>query len=383
MRIQLSLNMIWFCSMLFLIASGCDGDEDSQAAQSTTTEFEPSEAKRTASPAPPTAPSPGKSARPTQPGKTRLIVLEDRRCKERECLTAPTIQKLEATLPGIEVELHDWSEDECKALFDAEGLKHLPAFLFHPGINTNPGYQRIARYMAKTPKGELKLLKTGARFDPRAEICDNGIDDTGNGLVDCQDASCQKKPICREEIPKRLDLFTMSMCPFGTMAIDSMSEILDAFDRKIDFHIHYIASETDKGFRALHGPPEVDENIRELCAIEHFPKGYRYMEYIWCRNRKIKDKDWKQCTGKKGIKAGPLEKCFTGEEGKKLLREDLKLAQQLGVTASPTWLANNRFLFHGIAPEKVKQQFCAHNKGLQGCEKKLSSKTPKPAGVCK
>jgi hypothetical protein len=162
-----------------------------------------------------------------------------------------------------------------------------------------------------------------------------------------------------------------------------MSEILEAFGRKIDFRIHYIASNTPKGLRSMHGQPEVDEDIRELCAIKHFPKSRRYMEYIWCRNRKIKSKDWKQCTGKKGIDATIIEKCFTGEEGKRLLREDLEFAKKLGITASPTWLANNRFLIHGIAPEAVKQQFCAHNEGLKGCEKKLSTKTPKPEGVCK
>jgi hypothetical protein len=370
--------------LIVLFAPACGEEQDQRTRPKTIVEeFEPSRAKQTPPPSGPAMSGSAKPFPPATPEKARIILLEDKRCKDPECQTTRVIEKLGTILSGLEVVRHDWSEEECKALFDSEGLTHLPAFLFEPSIEMNPGYRRIARYLAATPKGRLKQLQTGASFDPRAEICDNGQDDTGNGLIDCRDPSCTGKVLCRQEIPERLDLFVMSMCPFGTMAMDSMSEVLDAFDRRIDFRIHYIADETDRGFRSLHGQPEVDEDIRELCAIKHFPKEYQYMEYIWCRNRQIKDKNWKACTGNKGIDAGVLQGCFAGEEGKALLSSDLKLAKQLGVGASPTWLANNRFLFHGIAPETVKQNFCRHNPTLKGCERKLSTTTPKPEGACK
>lgn len=370
---------IVFTSVLLALAQGCKSKESEKRATGKTVEIESAEKK--GDPSRPTPSVPGKER--TASARTRLIVLWDKRCTERDCQTAPAIEKLQSLTPGVEVVPHDWSEPECRSLFDSEGLKVLPAFLFEPSIENNPGYEKISRFLRKTPRGKYLSLEVGASFDPRAEICDNEKDDTGNGLVDCQDPSCEKKLVCRQEIPRRLDLFVMSMCPYGTMAMDSMSEILDAFGRKIDFHIHFIASNTDKGLYSMHGQPEVDEDIRELCAMKYFSKNYRYLEYIWCRNRKIRSGDWKQCTGRKGIDARKIEKCFTGEEGKQLLREDLELARQLGIMASPTWLANNRFLMHGIAPEAVKQQFCSHNQGLAGCEKKLSTTTPRPAGVCK
>jgi len=384
MRFRLAARAIFLFSMVLWLAPGCAKQEnDDPRPKTTVVEFEPSKAQRASTSVEPPAPAPVDERPPAGPGKTRMTVLEDERCKERACQTAPMIAKLQGALPGLEVVRHDWREDECKALFDSEGLTYLPAFLFDPSVEKNPAYAQVARYLAKTPKGDLKLLRTDASFNPRAEICDNGEDDTGNGLVDCEDPACTGQVVCREEIPKRLDLFVMSMCPYGVMAMDSMSEVLEAFDRKIDFHIHYIADETEGGFRSLHGQAEVDENIRELCAAEHFSKDYQYMEYVWCRNRKIADEDWRSCTGQKGIEAGSLEKCFAGEEGGSLLRDDLLLAKRLGITGSPTWLANNRFLFHGIAPEAVKQNFCTHNPGLAGCEKKLSTKTPKPEGSCR
>ncbi|MBN1655199.1 MAG: hypothetical protein JXA30_15630 [Deltaproteobacteria bacterium] len=383
MKIQLVRPGVVLLSVLFALSHGCKGGSDEKSKDKKTVEIESEDGKdRTSKPAPSLA---GKqkteSAKAT--GRTQLIVLGDKRCTERECQIAPMIEQLKTVTPGIDVVTHDWSEAECKSLFESEGLQALPAFLFEPSIEKNSGHARISRFLNKTRSGRYLLLNTGASFDPRAEICDNKIDDTGNGLVDCQDSTCKEKLVCREEMPGRLELFVMSMCPYGTMAMDSMSEILDAFDHKIDFHIHFIASSSDKGLSSMHGQPEVDEDIRELCAIKHFPKNHRYMEYIWCRNRNIRSGDWKKCTGQKGINAAAIEKCFEGEEGKELLREDLKLAEKLGIRASPTWLANNRYLMHGIAPEAVKEQFCSHNKGLAGCEKKLSTETPKPAGVCK
>jgi len=361
-------------ALALVLCPGCSREEGEQP-QKTTVEFEPDDTGK--GPAPPTLPPKAVVKEIT------MTVLEDKRCKDRSCMTAPVIGKLQATLKGLKVKRCDWSTPECKQTFEREGLKYLPAYLFEKSVKKHLDYSKIARYLRPTPKGSLLTLRFPAEFDPKAEICDNNKDDTGNGLVDCQDPDCKKKVICRKEIPKRLEVFAMSQCPYGTKALDSMGEVLDAFKRKIDFRIHYIAHEQKGGFKSLHGQAEVDENIRELCAIKHYPKNYKYMEYIWCRNKNIKDKNWRACTGKNGIREEVIYKCSTGEEGKKLLREDIKMARELGITASPTWLANNRFQFHAIPPETIKQNFCKHNKGLKGCEKKLSSKSTAPHGVCK
>ncbi len=313
----------------------------------------------------------------------KMIVLGDKRCKSRRCRTARTIGKIKRLAPKLQVERLDWSSPRAQKIFTQEGLKFLPAYLFSASDSRSPKLRRLARYLKPTPKGAMRRLKARVDFDPRAEICDNSKDDTGNGLVDCKDPTCDKAPICRKEIPKRLDVFVMSQCPYGTKALDSMSDVLKAFDYKISFHIHYIASKRGSGFRSLHGQAEVDENIRQLCAMKHFPKRYKYMDYIYCRNRKIRSKNWKKCTGKRtGIDTAIIEKCATGPEGKQLFAADIELAKTLRIGSSPTWLANNRFVFHGIPPESIKVGLCKRNPGLKGCELKLSTKSPVPDGVC-
>jgi hypothetical protein len=68
--------------------------------------------------------------------------------------------------------------------------------------------------------------------------------------------------------------------------------------------------------------------------------------------------------------------------GKSLLSADIKIAQSLGISASPTWMSNNKFMFSGIDAESVKNQFCQSNPGLQGCEKTLASEGTVAPGSC-
>jgi len=318
-----------------------------------------------------------------EPKKIGLTVLTDKRCKE--CRLEPLLGRLKSMMPGIQEKILDYNDPEGRALYESlkdKGVKLLPAFLFEPVVMEDPGSAQVQRFLVDA--GPYKLLNTGAKFDPTAEICDNQVDDDNNGKVDCDDPSCQGQLVCRPTIEKDLKVFVMSMCPFGMKAENSMKEVLEAFkEDNINFRIHFIADEKAPGeFSALHGQPEVEENIRQLCVMKYYPKDYKYMEYIWCRNENIRDPNWQECVKKAGMDVAKIEKCATGDEGKKLHSEDIKVAKALGFGASPTWLANNRFKFSGISPAQIQQHFCSYNKDLKGCSKTLSSDTRGPEGGC-
>ena len=56
---------------------------------------------------------------------------------------------------------------------------------------------------------------------------------------------------CRPEVPKKLDVFVMSQCPYGVKGLDAMKEVSDNFKKageSIDFTVHYIG---DGDARAL------------------------------------------------------------------------------------------------------------------------------------
>lgn len=307
------------------------------------------------------------------------VILSDKRCKT--CQTAGLEANLKGRFfPKLQTKNLDWGTDEGKKLYKELGIKNLPIILFEQGVEKAEKYAMIARWMED--KGKYKQLRFPAEFDPTAEICDNKTDDNNDSKVDCDDPTCKDDLICRKEVPNKADVFIMSQCPYGVQAVDSMKEVLDNFKGKIKFDIHYIADKTGDNISSMHGQSEVDEDIRHLCVKKYYTKKDKYLDYIWCRNKNYRSDDWKSCATN-GIVAATIEKCMSSGEGKKLLAEDLQLAKALKVSGSPTWLANNKFKFSGIAANDIKTNICEHNKSLAGCDKKLNEKTAVPAaGSC-
>jgi hypothetical protein len=159
-----------------------------------------------------------------------------------------------------------------------------------------------------------------------------------------------------------------------------MREVLANFKGQLRFDVHYIVDENPDGtFRALHGASEVAENIRQLCAKQHYRKGDRYLQYLYCRAKDYTSSDWEACA-KDGIAPAVIRGCADGSEGPRLLAADLKHAAALRIAASPTWLANNRHPFSGITAEAIKTAYCVHNRH-PGCANTLSDKAAS-SGAC-
>lgn len=294
--------------------------------------------------------------------KVNVTYLSDKRCTE--CNLRGVQGMVSSGVDNPVAKNLDYSDPEGKKLYDEAKLTNLPAAVFDATLDAdkeatgNPRFIRGVRQV-----GQYRVLDQGATWNP---IC------AGEG--GCAIEGCGHTAACRQEVPNKLEVFVMSQCPYGVRALDAMDEVLKNFDKKIDFKVNFIANGTaEKGFTALHGQPEVDENIRELCAIKLYEKGYKFMDYVLCRNKEIKSADWEKCTGSNGIDTKKMKACFEGE-GKKLHEENIKIANALGIGGSPTWLANNlaKNRFSGIDAETIKSNLCRYNKDLKGCENKLT-----------
>jgi predicted DsbA family dithiol-disulfide isomerase len=145
-----------------------------------------------------------------------------------------------------------------------------------------------------------------------------------------------------EETKVPLDLYVMSQCPWGVKAENVIIPAVKSLGPLVAFHLHFIAKEQPSPdgdpakvtFTALHGAPEVQENIRQLCAKRHFPE--TYLDYIVERNANVQDPNWQQAASKAGLDPQVLEQCAAGAEGTQLLSEDLKAHQARQATSSPT-----------------------------------------------
>ncbi len=295
--------------------------------------------------------------------KVMAIFFSDKRCPK--CDVAPLEPRLRSEFPGLAVTSVDYASEDGKKLYDelraAEpSFRFLPAVLFDESVKKDvDGHKAVERYLR--PVGKYFILAIGAKFDPTAEICDNKVDDDGDGAIDCADDGCKEDLVCRVEKPKRLDLFVMSQCPYGAMAIIAMQEVLAAFGGELDLGVRFVGDERDGELYSMHGPAEVEEDMRQACAVKHYGAKHKFMSYLACRAKDYSNND-----------ADVLTACVE-KDGKALLREDFKLASGLGINASPTFLANNKHIFNGVAAEAIKQKYCEYNEGLAGCKKTLSA----------
>lgn len=289
--------------------------------------------------------------------KVAVTVISDKRCAD--CNTQGLVDTLRGRIGNPVITELDYSDPQAKQLLTDTGLTMVPAVLFDDSVKADKeSMESLGRWMKE--RGKFQSLEVGGQFTPAC------ADEGG-----CKLAQCKGTIGCRAESPAKLELFVMSQCPFGVQALNSMQEVL-ANVKGVDFSVNYIASGTAAGgFQSLHGPAEVDENIRELCAIKYYGKGHKYMDYILCRNKEIRSTNWQQCaTG--GIDANVISKCASSDMGKKLLEENIKIGNAIGISGSPTWVSNGRYKFSGLDAQTIKTNLCQKNPNLQGCDKTLT-----------
>lgn len=301
--------------------------------------------------------------------KVNVTLLTDKRCKD--CDTKRMEGSIKQKISNPVITTVDYTDPAGKKIFDAVKPVNLPAIVFDATLDKDKDAMMAFSRGLKTA-GDYKVAPQGA-WNPQC------ADDGGCNLDECK-ASLQ----CRVEEPKKLELFVMSQCPYGVKGFDAMKEVLENFKKngeQINFQVHYIPQGEPAELKAMHGQGEVDENIRELCAIKHYPTDYKFMDYVWCRNKNIKDANYAACTtAETGIDADKIKTCFEGQEGKDLLLKSYEYTKASGFGASPTWLTNNKYKFSGIDAETIKTNFCQYNK-IAGCDTKLSGPPPRPQGA--
>jgi 2-hydroxychromene-2-carboxylate isomerase len=317
-----------------------------------------------------------------------LVVLTDKRCEKCPAQVETMLKTLKQKIAKLKVNEVDYKTPKGKKLYKKSGIKFLPAFLFSKNFKTTATYAQVEKWLA--PVGDYLVMEKGSTFDPTVEICDNQVDDDKNGSIDCQDDGCRQQLACREAKPGSIDFFVMSQCPYAAKAMDSVKELLERFKGALAFGLHYVVSvyahddyaklpsfsqssctPKDDGFYycSLHGSAEVEEDLRQLCAIKHGTEGGKYLDYILCRNENVKSPDWKPCAAKAGLDKAKIETCSTTQEGLDLFKAEAALAKDLGITASPTFLINNNEIISISDRSAIgfASQVCSKNPGLSGC----------------
>jgi len=311
------------------------------------------------------------------PPAVHAIFFSDRRCAE--CNIAPLEPRIKNELGGLQVQHVDYMSEDGKKLYqELRGLdpnfKVLPAILVDADevVKDAEGYTALQGYMQ--PLGKWRTLRLDAKFDPTAEICDNGgLDDDGDGKADCADDQCTDAKACRQAKPRTLDLFVMSQCPYGAQAMVAANDVVQHFGKDITLNVHFIGQMEGDKLTSMHGQAEVDEDLREICAAAKYPKDHQFAKYLACRSKDYRNPGWQPCAKEAGMDEKVIQKCFEGE-GKDLLKKSFQFAESLKIGASPTFLSNNRREFNAVDAASLQKQFCADNPDVKGCAQPIGAK---------
>ncbi|KAH8999042.1 hypothetical protein EDB92DRAFT_1832143 [Lactarius akahatsu] len=166
-------------------------------------------------------------------------------------------------------------------------------------------------------------------------------------------------------------LGVMSRCPDALLCETLFDKVIPKVAEKIDLSLTFIArlnsSDSEFGVTCRHGRDECAGNVQQLCAAKYTPMN-TWWEFVTCQNYEGKDRigrpdvalkcartakiDWNdseigRCAGEDGS--------GTGEEGVRLLQENIKVAEALGIIKSCTIVING---------EKV----CVHDGTWKDCE---------------
>lgn len=236
-----------------------------------------------------------------EPAKVNLQVLNDKRCVDCISGSAQIITQLKAMFPGLEVKELDYSSAEGKDLYKKLQIKYLPAFLFASNVKDSKGYAQISTYLA--PVGDYLDLQLNVDFDPTAEICDNNIDDNGDGKIDCADESCKSQWQCMEKKDKpEVELFVMSHCPYGTQIEKGILPVVDTLGSKISFAVKFCDY-------AMHGETEIKEELQQYCIETE--QNAKYFYYLNCF---LKEGKSDECVSSVGIDKVKLTACITATD---------------------------------------------------------------------
>lgn len=200
--------------------------------------------------------------------------------------------------------------------------------------------------------------------------------------------------------PVILDLYVMSRCPFTLEAEKELIPFVEEKPGKIDLRINYIAAkvgddeeaaesentpssatvgvsrtgcsgegiESYQGFSSLHGRAEVEENMRQLIVREFFPN--MYLDYLLMRSHDI-DGDWRNAAETLGIDTAAVIELVRDGTGAILLGENIRLAQNRMVSASPTLFIDGRRWDGRVDAETVR--LALHGQRWDGNEPASSS----------
>lgn len=208
-----------------------------------------------------------------------------------------------------------------------------------------------------------------------------------NSLIDIAKLQTQAMPpheTGSDVIPRSarpiVELFVMSLCPYGIKAQKEALAVANTFGDTIDFKIKFIVDmngDSIEAIKSLHGRDEVREDARQNAIMRLYPDRFSgYIAHISenecmfrCGAFKLEEY-WKKPAKELRMDVKRIEAYAYAQEGLALLRQDSRDAKKYEVRASPTCVIN------GTRTNSIFQ-------GRKALKDAICSAFLEPANICK
>lgn len=212
-------------------------------------------------------------------------------------------------------------------------------------------------------------------------------------ILPVQDILDSSKPTEVEEVVEIplsekpiVDLYVMSFCPYGNLAEETMLPVYDLLKEDVDWNIRYIVSEKNGVINSLHGQPETDQNIRELCVLNQYglDSFWNFVSYV--NNNCGSDGNcWEDGAEELGLNVDDIKSCYE-TDGFNLMKEEAKISSEAGVGGSPTLIINGvqtDIVYDYGNSESYKQVICsAFDVKPEKCDTILEGSSSQVSGSC-
>jgi hypothetical protein len=243
--------------------------------------------------------------------KVHLLVIEAKDCVT--CNVESVLKGLSSGLPGLSVSRASYPGAEAERYMKALNIRVLPAFLFGRDIEKVKAFATMKANLE--PAGEYYRL--------RSSVANPGY--------------FALRPAVKDSI----DVFVSLYAQGSATLLESLKEFTPS--------VHFLAVGDEGQFKVPHGRNELEEDLRSVCVKKYYP-GFFY-NYLICRSADSESSWWDKCL--EGVDAAPVRNCALGDEGGKLLDENIALNRELAITDGPAFLYGNRESFTTVnAPSK-------------------------------
>ncbi|MBU2101957.1 MAG: hypothetical protein ABH865_07110 [Candidatus Omnitrophota bacterium] len=237
--------------------------------------------------------------------KIDATVITDTQCPT--CITASTEQALKNIFLGINFTKLDYRTPEAAALIKQHNVKFLPYFIIPEAIKAEKSFEQVSKFFEEK-QGSLTV---------RREL---------GGLFLFLE---------RKEVKGALDYFVSIQDKSAGAVLKPLLEF--ARKNNIPVAIHFVVSKAPEA-ESLRSETKLALAIKKL-----YPT--KFNEYLTQRLENIDNLYWVEILDNLGIDYKKVKELSRSRDADILMRENTKLAEELGVTDSNVFLINNQKIF--------------------------------------